>query len=206
MIRFMYTIMHRDIYLAYSKMAIVIGVLGFFMIASNLFLFAIPDIAMLPVVAPAIIWVCALLASMLALEGIYRDDFKNGVLEQLWLQGKGRLPVVIAKVIAHWCITGLPLVLFSPLLQLLLGGTATEYKALCLGTITLSLLTSLGGALTLESQRPNLVMGLLILPLYIPMMIFGVQHDYTLLFGMILFMVPICIGSSVYALNLAMDI
>jgi len=186
-------------------MAVVIGVLGFFMIASSMFLFAIPDITILPVIAPGIIWVCALLASLLALEGIYRDDFKNGVLELLWLQGKGHMPIVIAKMMAHWCITGLPLLLFSPCLQLLLGGHNMQYGALCLGTITLSALTMLGGSVTLESRRPNLVMGLLILPLYIPMMIFGVQQDYALLFGMILFMVPVCIGSSVYALNLAMD-
>ena len=205
MIRMIHTIISRDIRLAYARMAIVIGVVSFFVITASMFLFAVAQLELIPQIAPGIIWVCALLASLLALDGIYKDDWDNGVLEQLLLQGHGAVPVILAKILAHWCVTGVPILITSPLVMLMLGGAVEECLPLIGGTIALSMMTTMGAALTVGSHRANLVMGIVILPLYIPIMIFGVHHDYTLLFGIILFIFPACVVASRYALTMAID-
>jgi heme exporter protein B len=190
------TLIARDIRLAFMKMAVVVGVIGFFVIAVSMFVFAVPQLELIPVMAPAIIWVCALLASLLALDTLYHNDYESGVLEQLFLQGTGVVHVILAKIISHWCITGLPILAASPLLLFMLGGQMEELRYLAVGTMVLSIITNLGAALTLGNSRSNIVMGIVILPLYIPTLIFGIHHNGVLLAAMVFLLLPVSVLAS----------
>lgn len=128
-------------------------------------------------IAPGVLWVTALLAVLLSLDGLFRSDLEDGSLEQ-WLLSPHPLPVLaLAKVMAHWLCSGLALVLLSPLLALMLGMPASSLPALLLslvlGTPVLSLLGAVGAALTVGLKRGGLLLALLILPLYIPVLILG---------------------------------
>lgn len=194
------SIIARDLRLAFIKVSVVIGVIGFFIIAASMFIFAVPNLEVIPIAGSAILWVCALLASLLALDGVYKNDYENGVLDQYFLQGHGVLPIVIAKIISHWCVTGLPILVTSPLLLMMFGSTMDNLAALLMGTVILSFLTNLAASITIENNHPNLVMGILILPLYIPILIFGVHHNYMLLSALILLFMPITLIVSRFAL------
>ncbi len=152
--------------------------LVFFILVLTLFPLGVgPKANLLRDMAPGIIWIGALLSVLLAAERLFKDDFRYGVLEQLVSAQQPLLSYVLAKIAAHWCSTGLPLMLVSPLVMLLLGLEWPAYKALLLtlllGTPLLSLMAALGAALTLSADKGGILLALLILPLYIPLLIFA---------------------------------
>lgn len=168
----------RDLTLAMRRKADVLTSLFFFMIVVSLFPLGVgPELDTLRKIAPGVIWVAALLASMLSLGRMFSDDYQDGTLEQILLLPHPLSLIVMAKVIAHWLVSGLPLVLFAPLLGMQLGldGNAIGQLmlTLILGTPVLSLLGSVGAALTLGLRGGGVLVSLLVLPLYIPVLIFG---------------------------------
>ncbi|MFL0809285.1 MAG: heme exporter protein CcmB [Agarilytica sp.] len=135
------------------------------------------DSAELAKLAPGMIWMVALLATLLSLDRLFESDFSDGSLEQTMLSGQSLYLMVVAKVLIHWLITGLPLTLLSPLLGLMLALPENAYSALLisllLGSGTLSLIGSIGAALTVALRRGGLLLSLIIMPLYIPVLVFG---------------------------------
>lgn len=178
MSRFLH-IIRRDLRLAFRQGMDSSMVVAFFVLAVVLFPLGVgPETNILARIASGVIWVAALLASMLSLERLYQVDYDDGSLELLALAPMPLETVVAAKVIAHWLTTGLPLIVAAPLLAVLLhmdgSGFAALIAALALGTPTLSLIGSVGAALILGSRRGGVLLSLLVLPLYIPVLIFGV--------------------------------
>jgi len=171
-------VIHRDLLLAARRSSDVMTVLLFFVLVVSLFPLGIgPDPALLRTIAPGVIWVAALLASMLALQRIFASDHADGTLEQMLLGATPLGMTVVAKVFAHWLVSGLPLVLISPVLALqfdfpqeLLGILALS---LALGTPVLSLIGAIGAALTLGLRGGGALLSLLVLPLYVPVLIIG---------------------------------
>jgi len=150
----------------------------FFVVAASLFPFGVgPEPAMLKQIAPGIVWVCALLSSMLSLGGMYAGDYSDGSLEQMLISGTSALEVAVAKCTAHWLMSGLPLLLVSPVLGLLFGmetdAIGVLMLGLLLGTPVLSLLGGVGSALTLGLRNTAILILLIVLPLCIPVLIFG---------------------------------
>jgi heme exporter protein B len=171
-------LLRRDLRLAFAQGGSVGLVVGFFVIAATLFpLAAGPEREELAQVAPAVIWIGALLATLLSLDRLFQADLEDGSLDLLLLGGGPVSLVVLAKCLAHWLSTGLPLVLVSPLLGLLLGldgpGIAILVATLALGTPTLSLIGAVGAALTVGVRRAGILIAILVLPLYVPVLIFG---------------------------------
>lgn len=150
----------------------------FFAIVIALFPLAVgPESQLLQSISPGLVWVAALLAVLLSLDGLFRSDFEDGSLEQ-WVVSPHPLPLlVLAKVLAHWVFSGLALVLLAPLLGMMLGLPLRTLPvlllSLLLGTPILSLLGAVGAALTVGLKRGGLLLALLILPLYIPVLILG---------------------------------
>jgi heme exporter protein B len=178
MFRAFYTVVMRDLLLALRNRSDILTTLFFFIIAISLFPLGVgPELDTLREIAPGVFWVAALLASMLALERLFAIDFADGTLEQLLLTPQPTTLLVLAKVLAHWLITGVPLVLLSPLLGLQydLSAEAIEIMmlTLLLGTPSLSLIGAIGAALTLGLRGGGVLVSLLVLPLYIPVLIFG---------------------------------
>lgn len=136
-----------------------------------------PDKKVLALLAPGIVWIMALLASLLSLEAMFRSDYEDGSLEQILISPQPLYFVVLAKMLVHWCVTGLPLTLLSPFLGLLLNLPEEGYSplilSLLLGTITMTLIGGIGAALTLSARRSGLLLSLIVIPLYIPLLIFG---------------------------------
>ena len=150
----------------------------FFLIVISLFPLAIgPEPGLLNRMAPGIIWVAALLSTMLGLDKLFRDDYNDGSLEQLIASSYPLSLTVLAKVAAHWVVTGLPLVLMTPLFALLLNLESSALLAtvltLLLGTPLLSFIGAIGAGLTVGLQKGGILMSLLVLPLYIPVLIFA---------------------------------
>ena len=173
-----FAIVVRDLLLAMRRRSDVLTTLFFFVIVVSLFPLGIgPDLDTLRLIAPGVFWVAALLASMLALEKLFLVDYQDGALEQMLLAPQPLSLLVLGKVTAHWLITGLPLVLLSPLLGLqydLPGKTiGVLVLTLLLGTPALSLIGAIGAALTLGLRGGGVLVSLLVLPLYIPVLIFG---------------------------------
>jgi heme exporter protein B len=171
-------IVRRDVTLAWRRRTDLFTTLIFFVIVIALFPLGIgPELDTLRLIAPGVMWVGALLASMLALEQLFSADHRDGSLEQLLLTPHPLGVIVLGKVIAHWLITGLPLVVLAPVLGLQYDMSAESLKimviALLLGTPTLSLLGAIGAALTLGLRTGGILVALLVLPLYIPVLIFG---------------------------------
>ena len=174
-----FNIIKRDIKLAWSQGGTASMTLGFFLIAISLFPLGIgPESSILARIGPGVIWVIALLACLLSLDRLFQADFEDGSLDDLTLSPINLELVVIAKTFAHWLATILPVILISPLLGALLNIPNTGYKMLILslmvGTPALSLIGSIGAALTVALRRGGVLLTLLILPLYIPTLIFGV--------------------------------
>lgn len=173
-----YTVVRRDLLLAMRNRSDILTTLFFFIIAISLFPLGIgPELDTLREIAPGVFWVAALLASMLALERLFAIDFADGTLEQLLLTPQPTFILVLGKVLAHWLITGVPLVLLSPLLGLQYDLSLEAIQALMLtlflGTPSLSLIGAIGAALTLGLRGGGVLVSLLVLPLYIPVLIFG---------------------------------
>ncbi|MFS1525949.1 heme exporter protein CcmB [Microbulbifer sp. 2304DJ12-6] len=136
-----------------------------------------PEPELLAKVAPGMIWVMALLATLLSQESLLRSDFEDGTLEQLTLLPQPLYFAVLAKSLVHWMVTGLPLALLSPLLAVMLNlpgeGYLCLFISLLMGTASLSLIGAIGAALTVAVRRPGLLLALIVMPLYVPVLIFG---------------------------------
>ena len=170
----------RDLLLAMRHWGQVAQPLVFFVMVATLFPLALgPDLATLRTIAPGTLWVAALLASLLGLELLFRSDHADGTLEQLLLSGQPIAILALAKGLAHWTVCGLPLVLLAPLVASGLGvpwdASCTILASLSLGTGILSALGAIGSALTLGLRRGSLLLGLLVLPLAMPALIFGAR-------------------------------
>jgi heme exporter protein B len=168
----------RDLILAWRRRADVLATLFFFIIVVSLFPLGIgPERETLRTIAPGVVWVAALLASMLSLGRIFGNDYQDGTLEQLLLTPQPVYLVVLAKVLAHWIVSEIPLVVIAPVLGVQFGlsqnGLAIVVVSLLLGTPVLSVIGSVGAALTLGLRAANVLVALLVLPLYIPVLIFG---------------------------------
>ncbi len=179
----------RDIHLAFRNGGATILTLLFFILTTTLIPLGVgPDSDILARIAPGVIWVAALLATMLSLDRLFQADFEDGSLEQIALSPSPLELVALAKCIAHWISTGLPMVVISPVLGVMLNlnleGYVTLLLALGLGTPSLSLVGGIGSALTLGIRRGGFLLSLLILPLYIPILIFGVGAIESNLIGM----------------------
>lgn len=173
-----FTLLQRDLKIAVRHRGDIFNPLLFFIMVATLFPLGIgPEPQMLARVAPGIIWVAALLASMLSLERLFKADFSDGSLEQMLLSPQPLSILVLAKVLAHWILTGVPLIIIAPLLAVLLNLDTNSYGALIatltLGTPVLSLLGAIGVALTVGLRKGGVLLSLLILPLYIPVLIFA---------------------------------
>ena len=171
-------IFKRDLLIAFRRRSEIIHPIIFFVMVISLFPLAIgDDKVLLQKIAPAIIWVTALLATMLSLDNLFRSDFDDGSLEQMTLLKTPLSFLVTAKIMAHWVITGLPLILITPLLAVLLYMPSELISmlllTLLLGTPTLSLIGAVGIALTVGLRQGGVILSLLILPLYIPVLIFA---------------------------------
>lgn len=168
----------RESRLLFRRPAELANPLVFFAIVIALFPLAVgPESQLLQSISPGLVWVAALLAVLLSLDGLFRSDFEDGSLEQ-WVVSPHPLPLlVLAKVLAHWVFSGLALVLLAPLLGMMLGLPLRTLPmlllSLLLGTPILSLLGAVGAALTVGLKRGGLLLALLILPLYIPVLILG---------------------------------
>ena len=172
-------IVRRDLQLALRQGVDSLAAVLFFVLAVILFPFGVgPEPDILARIAAGVIWVAALLASMLALERLFQTDYEDGSLELLALAPLPLPAVVVAKVVAHWLTTGLPLLLAAPVLAVLLNmpgdGFWVLIVALALGTPSLSLVGAIGAALILGARRGGVLLSLVLLPLYIPVLIFGV--------------------------------
>jgi heme exporter protein B len=172
-------LVQRDLRLALRQGGDAAMVLAFFVLTVVLFPFGVgPEPTLLGRIAPGILWVTALLAALLSLERLFQADYEDGSLEALSLMPLPLEAQVLAKCLAHWLVTGLPLSLAAPVLGLLLQLDATGYPvlvlSLLLGTPTLSLIGAIGAALSLGARRGGVLLSLLVLPLYIPVLIFGV--------------------------------
>lgn len=171
-------LLKRDLTLAYRHRADSANPPLFFIIAVSLFPLSLsPEAKILQLIAPGIIWVVALLAALLALDSLFRSDFEDGTLEQLLLSPYPLPFLVMAKVLAHWLVTGVPLILLAPFLGVLLflptPAMPTLILTLLLGTPILSLVGAIGVALTVGLRRGGVLLSLLILPLYVPVLIFA---------------------------------
>ena len=171
-------ILRRDLLLAARRKSEVLTAVFFFMIVVSLFPLGIgPEADMLRRIAPGVLWVAALLAAMLSLNRLFAADHQDGTLEQMALSSTPLALLVAGKILAHWLVSGLPLVLLSPVLgiQFDLSSRALGVLmvSLLLGTPLLSLIGAIGAALTLGVRGGGVLLSLLVLPLYVPALIFG---------------------------------
>ncbi|HYW91535.1 MAG TPA: heme exporter protein CcmB [Gammaproteobacteria bacterium] len=202
-------LLRRDLVLAFRRRSELANPVLFFVMVETLFPLALgADNDLLRAVAPGAVWVGALLASMLSLEGIFRSDFDDGSLEQIALSPHPMPILVGAKVLAHWLVTGLPLILVAPLLGLLLNLPQSAFAALILslllGTPVLSLVGAIGVALTVGLRRGGMLLTLLVLPLYVPVLIFGAGAVESAAQGLpvvaqLYFLSALCVGAVVLA-------
>ena len=173
-------ILRRDLRLAFRRWSELATPLIFFVIIASLFpLAATPDEAQLRSIGAAVIWMSALLSSLLALDGLFRADTEDGSMEQLILAPAPLGLVVLAKIVAHWAVSGVPLLVLAPLVAmsfyLPLAALPELIAALALATPTLSVLAAIGAALTVSLRAGGTIIGLLILPLTGPVLIFGTR-------------------------------
>jgi heme exporter protein B len=168
----------RDLTLAWRRRSDVLSTLFFFVIVVSLFPLGIgPEMELLRLIAPGVVWVAALLASMLSLSRLFANDYDDGTLEQLLLTPQPLYLVVMGKILALWIVSGVPLALIAPILGLQFGLSQDTLFilviSLLLGTPILALIGSIGAALTLGLRAGGVLISLLVLPLYIPVLIFG---------------------------------
>ena len=173
-----WNIIKRELQIAMRKQAEILNPLWFFIIVITLFPLVIgPDPKLLSRIAPGVAWVAALLSALLSFERLFRDDFIDGSLEQVMLTSQPLVLTALAKVLAHWLLTGLPLILLSPIAALLLSLEISIWWALVLtlllGTPVLSCLGAIGVALTVGLRKGGVLLSLLVVPLFIPVLIFS---------------------------------
>ncbi|OUS13161.1 heme exporter protein CcmB [Gammaproteobacteria bacterium 53_120_T64] len=173
-----FAVIQRDLSIAMRHRGDLLNPLFFFLIVVTLVPLGIsPEPTRLAAMAPGMIWISALLATLLALDNLFQADFADGSLVQLMLSPEPLWLLVLAKIIAHWLVTGLPVVLFSPLLGMILSlpgaGFLPLLLGLALGTAVFSLLGAVGAALTVALHKGSVLLSLLVMPLYVPVLIFG---------------------------------
>lgn len=178
----------RDLLLAFRHKGEMVNPLVFFLIAVSMIPLGLgPEKALLMRIAPGILWVMALLATLLSLDNLFRSDFDDGTLEQLLISPHPLYLSVLAKVCAYWLATGLPLMLLSPVLGVMLSLPSTAFIALCsslfLGTAAMGLIGAVGAALTVGLRKGGLLISLIVMPLYIPILIFGASAVQTAALG-----------------------
>lgn len=171
-------LIHRELRLALRQSSDTALVLVFFVLASILFPFGVgPEPNVLARIASGVVWVMALLAAMLSLDRLFQTDFEDGSLDLLFLTPMPLEATVLAKAAAHWLTTGLPLIVVAPLLAVMLrlepAGYPVLIGAMALGTPAISLIGAVGAALTVGARRGGVLLSLLVLPLLIPVLIFG---------------------------------
>ncbi|MEY4642988.1 MAG: heme exporter protein [Pseudomonadota bacterium] len=171
-------VLRRELQIALRSPGNIVNPLMFFVIAVSLFpLGGGADPEFLSSIAPGVVWVTALLAVMLSMDSLFRADFEDGSLEQLLLSPQPLYFQLLAKVFAHWFVSGLPLVVIAPLLAYMLAMPVAGYwplvAGLLLGTPTLSLIGAIGMALTVSLSRSGLLLAVLVLPMSVPVLVFG---------------------------------
>jgi len=175
---FFFAAIKRDLLLSFRHRNDIVNPLAFFLMVAVMFPLGVsPEPKFLAEVAPGVIWVAALLASLLSVDSIFRTDYDDGSLEQMLVSPQPLLLLVLAKVFSHWLISGFCLALMSPLLALMLflpsEGLFSLVMSLLLGTPSLSLIGAIGAGLTVGLRKGGVLISLLVLPLYIPVLIFG---------------------------------
>ena len=178
MLKALLTIIQRDLLVAFRRRSELMNPILFYVIVVSLFPLGVsPDIEFLSKLAPGVVWVAALLAALISMESIFKQDFDDGSVEQLFLSKHPPTILILGKVVAHWLITGLPMLLIVPVMALLLyiptQALPTLIATLLLGTPILSLIGAIGVALTAGLRGGGVLLGLLVLPLYIPVLIFA---------------------------------
>jgi heme exporter protein B len=173
------SLLSRELRLAFRYGSDSLIVVAFFIVAAMLFPFGIgPDPAILQRIAPGVIWIMALLSVLLSLDRMFQSDFEDGSLELLTLGPHPLGLVVIVKLLASWLTSGVPLMVATPVLALLLNMDhaviVPVLASMLLGTPTLTAIGAIGAALTLGARRGSVLLSLLVLPLYVPILIFGV--------------------------------
>ena len=172
-------VLKRELRLALRRWDQALQPLVFFIVVVTLFPLATnPELSELRRIAPGVLWVAAMLASLLAADALFRPDVEDGTMEQWVLSGQPLPWLLLNKSLAHWLLTGLPLVLVAPIVAVSLGvtsGWSIMLGSLALGTGVLTLLGAVGAALTVGLRRGNMLMALLVLPLEMPVLIFGAQ-------------------------------
>lgn len=175
-----YALLKRDVTMSYRHRNEIMNPLVFALIVISLFPMAIgPAQATLSALASGLVWVVALLACMLSTDAMFKSDFDDGSLEQWLLSPQPSYVLVLAKIIAHWLASGVPIALASPILAVFLalpeGGYLPLFYSLLVGSLALSAIGAVGAALTVGLRRGGLLVSLLVLPLYVPVLIFGVS-------------------------------
>lgn len=215
-------IIWRDLLLGMRRRHGVVTVVFFFIIVVSLFPLGVgPETQLLRTMAPGVVWVAALLSSMLSLEQLFSADLRDGTLEQMLLTPQPLSVMVLAKVFAHWIMSGLPLTLVAPLLGLQFGLGGSEILvlmlALLLGTPTLSLIGAIGAALTLNVRGGAVLISVLVLPLYVPVLILGAgavdshlggmsySAHFSFLGAMLMMSLTLAPWATAAALRIAMD-
>jgi heme exporter protein B len=171
-------IVRRELCLSFRRPGQLLQPLVFFLIVTTLFPLSLsPQLSLLRDMAPGVLWVAALLSSLLSLDSLFKSDADDGTLEQLAICGQELSVIVIAKALAHWLVSGAALVVVSPVVGVALGiptsAFATMMLSLALGTLTLSWLGAIGAGLTVGLRRGNVLLSLIVLPLAMPLLIFG---------------------------------
>jgi heme exporter protein B len=171
-------VLRRDLALSLRRPDQLAQPLVFFLIVTTLFPLSLsPESSLLRQMAPGVLWVAALLAALLSMDGLFRGDAEDGTLEQLVLSGQALGAIVIAKTLAHWLVSGVALVLISPLVATALAIPVAAFPvmmlSLGLGTLTLSWLGAIGAGLTVGLRRGSVLLSLIVLPLAMPLLIFG---------------------------------
>ena len=215
-------VIRRELMLNWRSRTVTLSVLLFFVLASSLFPLGIgPDPALLHAIAPGVLWVTALFAALLSAGQLFSNDFASGALEQMLLSPQPLAGIVLGKIAAHWITTGLALVILAPVVALeygLDGRTVVMLMAsLLIGTPLLSLIGSMGAALTLGVRGGHVVLALLILPLYVPVLVFGVgaadpaasaawsSANFSLLAAALCVALWLCPWASAAALRISME-
>lgn len=178
MLKSFWIILKRDLLLALRRRSEIFTVLFFFIVVISLFPLGVgSEDETLKNIAPGVVWIAALLASTLALDRLFSADYEDGTLEKIILAPSSLSVSVLAKIIAHWLLTGLPLVLISPLVGLFyhlpMSSIMVMMLVLLLGTPVLSMLGAIAAALTLGLRGGGVLVSLLVLPLYIPVLVYG---------------------------------
>lgn len=175
-----WVVLRRDLKLAFRRWSELANPLIFFVIVAALFPLGLaPDSGQLTLIGAGVVWMAALLSSLLALDGLFRNDAEDGSLEQLLMSPAPLGVIVLGKIAAHWIASSVPLIVLAPAMALIFGLPAAVLPALAgallLATPTLSVLAAVGAALTLELKNAGAIIGLLVLPLATPLLIFGAR-------------------------------